>query len=128
MKRSQIAASVIGVVLGASVVLAIPAIAANNNGNNGNGQCGGNNGQGQGNYCPTPTPTPTPTVSPTVPPVPPVPPVTILSVGPNGDWLQQYGRQQTDNCPVTWGKSWAFWPNNYTGGFVCTRTIPAYGK
>jgi len=105
--------------------------------------------------CPTPTPTgtPTPTVSPTVSPTPTITPTASPTATPsptvtptptvsptptpsptyvwvanmNGDWLQQFGRKIDDKCPAGWGPSWAEWPNEHTGGYVCTRTIPRYG-
>ena len=40
--------------------------------------------------------------------------------GPPPQW-QMIGRKAGEACPVGWGNSWAQWPNNNTGGFVCVR-------
>jgi hypothetical protein len=37
--------------------------------------------------------------------------------------LEQFGREEAADCPEGWGPSWAYWPNEGTGGFVCTREI-----
>ena len=37
--------------------------------------------------------------------------------------IEQFGRAEADTCPEGWGPSWAYWPNDHTGGFVCTREI-----
>lgn len=43
-------------------------------------------------------------------------------------WVQAYGRASaTDTCIAGWDPSWAQWPNNGTGGFVCQRSIPSLG-
>jgi hypothetical protein len=43
-------------------------------------------------------------------------------------WLQQHGRASTDSmCDSGWGPSWAQWPNGGTGGWVCSRSVPALG-
>ena len=48
---------------------------------------------------------------------------------PIPDWLQQYQRAAaTSTCADGWSPSWAFWANDGTGGFVCTRTVPMYGN
>lgn len=39
------------------------------------------------------------------------------------DVLEQYARDIDEVCASTWGPSWAQWPNNHTGGWVCTRTL-----
>lgn len=37
-------------------------------------------------------------------------------------WPQAIGRATKDDvCPATYGPSWAQWPNNNTGGWVCVR-------
>lgn len=39
-------------------------------------------------------------------------------------WLQQTGRDSAEApCPEGWGPSWAEWPNDHTGGWVCTREV-----
>ena len=40
-----------------------------------------------------------------------------------GVWLQQYGKAEGVACEEGWGESWAMWPNDGTGGFVCTREV-----
>lgn len=43
-------------------------------------------------------------------------------------WHQAIGRHSAfDVCPDTYSGSWAFWPNGGHGGWVCTRTVLAYG-
>lgn len=37
--------------------------------------------------------------------------------------LQQYQRDVTGSCPDGWSASWALWPHDNTGGFVCSRTV-----
>lgn len=39
------------------------------------------------------------------------------------DVLEQYARDIDEVCASTWGPSWAQWPNDRTGGWVCTRTL-----
>lgn len=39
------------------------------------------------------------------------------------DVLQQYARDIDDVCASSWGPSWAQWPNDHTGGWVCTRSL-----
>ena len=57
-----------------------------------------------------PTPTPTPSVS-GIP-----------------AWVQAYGRSGADaTCEEGWAPSWQEWVQPVTGGWVCTRTIPALG-
>ena len=48
----------------------------------------------------------------------------------NGDWLLSYGRPLvTSVCTLEgFGPSWAMWPNNHTGGYVCDRTVPQFGN
>ncbi len=44
-------------------------------------------------------------------------------------WVQGYGRPTADApCREGWDPSWAQWPNHGTGGFVCHRSIKAYGS
>lgn len=38
-------------------------------------------------------------------------------------WHQAYGRGATETCNAGWNPSWAQWPNNNTGGFVCVRSL-----
>lgn len=40
-----------------------------------------------------------------------------------GIWVQQYARAQGASCADGYGQSWAQWPNNGTGGFVCNRYV-----
>jgi hypothetical protein len=40
---------------------------------------------------------------------------------PPAPWLQAVGRASGATCPAGWNPSWAQWPNNNTGGFVCVR-------
>ena len=43
-------------------------------------------------------------------------------------WKQAYGRASADaTCEDGWSPSWQAWAEPVTGGWVCTRTIPAYG-
>jgi hypothetical protein len=54
--------------------------------------------------------------------------VTAPSTTTIPDWVQAYGRASaTDSCLTGWNPSWAMWPNNGTGGFVCQRSIPSLG-
>jgi hypothetical protein len=47
---------------------------------------------------------------------------------PIPDWVQAYGRADKDaSCRDGWSPSYAMWPNNGTGGWVCTREIPSLG-
>lgn len=42
-------------------------------------------------------------------------------------WHQSHGRHSWDaECPSEWQPSWAQWPNQGTGGFVCNRQVYAY--
>jgi hypothetical protein len=44
-------------------------------------------------------------------------------------WLQSTGRvAATTTCPDGFSASWAMWPNNGTGGYVCDRFVRAYGN
>lgn len=45
------------------------------------------------------------------------------AAGAPPDWMQQMGRSEVEACPAGWNPSWAQWPNEGTGGFVCTRTL-----
>ena len=41
-----------------------------------------------------------------------------------GVWFQSYGRESADaTCEEGWYPSWAYWPNNGTGGWVCNREV-----
>ena len=39
------------------------------------------------------------------------------------DWFQQYARALEEECREEWSPSWATWPNEGSGGFVCTRIL-----
>lgn len=39
------------------------------------------------------------------------------------DWIQQYARAESEGCRDGWSPSWAEWPNEGTGGFVCTQVL-----
>ena len=42
-------------------------------------------------------------------------------------WHQAYGRSTSEStCTEGWQPSWAQWPNDGSGGFVCNRQIYAY--
>lgn len=43
------------------------------------------------------------------------------------DWVQSYGRGREEACRSGWHPSWAQWPNQGAGGFVCTRTFTWQG-
>lgn len=49
--------------------------------------------------------------------------MTVPGAGGPPPWLQAYGRAAGATCDAGWNPSWAQWPNNNTGGFVCVRTI-----
>jgi hypothetical protein len=41
-----------------------------------------------------------------------------------GVWHQSYGRESADAvCEEGWYPSWAYWPNDGTGGWVCNREV-----
>lgn len=43
-------------------------------------------------------------------------------------WVQAYGRGGAEvGCIDGWSPSWAQWPNEGSGGFVCTRSVPSRG-
>jgi len=44
---------------------------------------------------------------------PPSPPV----------WHQSYSIEQSTDCASGWGQSWAQWPNDGSGGYVCNRVV-----
>lgn len=51
-----------------------------------------------------------------------------LTTPPHGDqappdWLQQIARSEGQSCDAGWHPSWAEWPNDHSGGFVCTGTL-----
>jgi hypothetical protein len=49
--------------------------------------------------------------------------------GPIPDWVQGYGRAIADEvCLEGWTPSYDMWPNEGTGGWVCTRNVPMYGN
>lgn len=86
---------------------------------------------------PKPTPTPTPTPPPVVKPVvvAPVPPPRQImqAYGVAADWVcDPLFTPEGAGWPGTpvggWGKSWAMWPNNGAGGFVCQRSIVPKGS
>lgn len=44
-------------------------------------------------------------------------------------WLQATSRaSEQERCPDRWAPSWHQWPNSGRGGWVCVRTIPAFGS
>lgn len=51
------------------------------------------------------------------------------SVAPIPDWVQGYARaEKSATCIEGWEPSWEQWPNGGKGGYVCTRSVPAYGR
>lgn len=45
---------------------------------------------------------------------------------PTAIWVQGYARTgATEDCLPEWRPSWAQWPNHGSGGWVCSRVIPA---
>lgn len=51
------------------------------------------------------------------------------SAAPIPMWQQAIGRaSSTAACPEGYTPSWAQWPNNGTGGFVCNKFVPTYGN
>ncbi len=41
-------------------------------------------------------------------------------------WLQSFARATADEtCPHNWAPSWAQWPQDGAGGYVCDRTMYA---
>jgi hypothetical protein len=43
---------------------------------------------------------------------------------PPRPWLQSYGRATpAEKCLETWHPSWAWWPHDNTGGWVCDREL-----
>ena len=53
----------------------------------------------------------------------------VVDPPPIPDWVQAYGRGSADDaCIDQWHPSWNQWANDGTGGYVCTRTIPQYGR
>lgn len=81
-------------------------------------------------YIPTSPPVFSTNVTPSLFPQPaggqcpgePSPSTSTDSGGPL-DVLEQYGRTIDASCRDGWGPSWAQWPNDYSGGWVCTRTL-----
>jgi hypothetical protein len=52
--------------------------------------------------------------------------VPIVPCNPKPLWMQSIGRASvTDSCPIGTNPSWAMWPNNGSGGYVCDRLIAA---
>ena len=44
-------------------------------------------------------------------------------------WQQAIARASgTETCPEDYTPSWAQWPNNGTGGYVCNKFVPMYGN
>lgn len=39
------------------------------------------------------------------------------------DWFKSYGRFQDQTCANGWSPSWAEWPKNGTGGYVCNQIL-----
>lgn len=39
------------------------------------------------------------------------------------DWMKQVARKSGDTCESGWNPSWAQWPNEGTGGFVCLQVM-----
>jgi len=50
-------------------------------------------------------------------------PSTSTDSGGPPNVLEQYGRTIDQSCRDGWRPSWAQWPNDYSGGWVCTRTL-----
>ena len=50
-------------------------------------------------------------------------PSTSTDSGGPPDVLEQYGRSIDESCRDGWGPSWAQWPHDRSGGWVCTRTL-----
>lgn len=53
-------------------------------------------------------------------------PTTQVSAPPN--WVQSYGRSPDETCRSGWNPSWAQWPNEGKGGFVCDRILTWQGE
>lgn len=50
-------------------------------------------------------------------------------VAPIPEWVQAYARADNSaTCLDNWEPSWEQWPNGGMGGYVCTRSVPAYGR
>ncbi len=50
------------------------------------------------------------------------------STTPPEMWFQSYGRAGGDTeCLVGWSPSYAMWPNDGTGGWVCDRRVKKFG-
>jgi hypothetical protein len=50
----------------------------------------------------------------------------LISFGPPDtapSWFQSYARGASVSCLAGWNPSWAQWPGNGTGGYVCNREI-----
>lgn len=49
--------------------------------------------------------------------------LTVPDTSTPPPWFQSYGRGAAESCTAGWNPSWAEWPNNHTGGFVCVRNV-----
>lgn len=52
----------------------------------------------------------------------PVPPSEDLSQRPP-DWIREYARSESDTCAERWSPSWAQWPGDGAGGYVCRQVL-----
>jgi hypothetical protein len=43
-------------------------------------------------------------------------------------WLQSVGRASDVTCSTGYSPSWAMWPNNGTGGYVCDKFVSTEGN
>lgn len=50
-------------------------------------------------------------------------PEVALEEPVNPPVMQQYARAVGEACPAGWGESWAQWPHEQSGGYVCSRTV-----
>jgi hypothetical protein len=58
-----------------------------------------------------------------------VPGATAADLPPIPAWVQAYGRFGKDApCLDGWSPSWQRWAEPVTGGWVCVRSIPSYGR
>jgi hypothetical protein len=55
-------------------------------------------------------------------------PVPVSEAATIPQWVQAVGRHQDEACEVGWDASWQPWAGSVTGGWVCTRSIPALGS
>ncbi|MCX6432905.1 MAG: hypothetical protein NTX29_08970, partial [Actinobacteria bacterium] len=49
--------------------------------------------------------------------------ITIGTADPAPSWFQAYARPASASCDPGWSSSWAQWPGDGAGGFVCNREI-----